>query len=74
MKKHTWNNNQTKETKGKRSSVDLKLVKCNIYVLQTGLRMKSNTRLPGKSVNSHAKQHTSRSPLLHISCWASRPS
>lgn len=31
MKKHTWNNNQIHEAKGKRSFVDLKVVKCNVF-------------------------------------------
>lgn len=31
MKKHTWNNNQTQEAKGKRSSVDPKVVKLNVF-------------------------------------------
>lgn len=31
MKKHTWNNNQTQEAKGKRYSVDPKVVKWNVF-------------------------------------------
>lgn len=31
MKNHTWNNNQTHEAKGKRSSVDPKVFKCSMF-------------------------------------------